>query len=213
MSQKKLGCIISLLLFAVSSAFFAQPKKDTLLFSKYSAQINFGSRILIWSVGFDRLEKISEKLKYSSQINFVGGIANDRFGIGKQTLYTPRFVGLSFQPFHLLVGKDLQFETGPSLGFSFYRLNGRKYPLDTTNNAYNSLRDRFELYYLLGGRYTLPKQQISFKFLVGIKYTTSMFNYNINRIFGCFESSILYTFRKKVYKKKYFNDLKNKEEK
>ncbi|MCA6437558.1 MAG: hypothetical protein ACK5QC_00945 [Bacteroidota bacterium] len=206
MNQKKLGFIISFLLLI--NIFSAQPKKDTVIFSKYRLQLNFGSRIELYSVGIERLGILNKKLNFSSQLNFNTGIFGTRLNAGSQTKYNPFFVAFNLQPFHLLVGKNLQFETGPSFGLNFYRFNGSKYPLDTSNYAYNTLRDRFELFYMLGARYTLPKQQVSFKFLVGVKYTTSMFKYNINRAFACFESSVLYTFRKKVYKKKYYNELK-----
>jgi hypothetical protein len=171
--------------------------------------LNFGSRTLLWSIGLERLNKINDKLNFSTQLNLMGGVERRTFRIGAQDLYNPLYIKFCIQPFHLLVGKNLQFETGPSFGFDFYRYKGKRYPIDTTNNSYNGLfRDRFELYYLLGGRYTLPKQQITFKLLIGVKYSTSLFNYNINRAFACFESSVLYTFRKKVYKKKYYNELK-----
>lgn len=207
MSQKKLEFIISLFLLAHITK--AQLQKDTTIISKYKIQLSFGSRTSLWALGIEKISSISKNIKFSSQINLNGGVQRHTLGIGKQGAYNPIFSKFCIQPFHLLIGKNLQFETGPSFGFSFFRYKNQKYPLDTTNNAYNSaFRDRLEVFYLTGLRYTFPKRQISMKLLIGAAYSTKIFNYNMSRFFGCFETGILYTFRKTVYKKKYYNENK-----
>lgn len=201
--KRKLEYITSIILLSLQ--LHSQLSKDTLIFSKYNFQLSAGSRLELISVGIERLGILKEGLSFGSQINLNGGTYNKY--IGKQTIYNPLFLGVNVQPFHLLIGNHLQFETGPSASLNIYRFKGQQYPIDTSNNAYNLLRDNLILIYNIGCRYTFPEQKISFKLLFGAHYSTSLFNYNINRFFANGEISVLYRFRKKIYKKEYYNKI------
>lgn len=123
------------------------------------------------SVGIERIKPLgkSTKWNYSSLISISGGNASSHFT--KATYYNPKHLSVCFQPFHLLYGKSLQFETGISTSIELYRYNGKPYLKDNDSTIAASYRDVVRLFYMAGLRYTFKKPQVSIKFIIGVQHT------------------------------------------
>lgn len=158
-----------LLAFAVSS-FISFSQKDSVKYLDYYISINSPiSRNFSWDIGVERIKILKKNISYSSMITLIGGKANSNFN--RESYYNPKFLSICIQPFHLLYGKSLKFETGISSSFQMYRYKGQQYPSADSAWFY---QDRLNVFLLFGIRYTLKKQQISFKFVFGPQYRINL---------------------------------------
>lgn len=158
-----------LLILLLNNALRAQ-RKDSTVFYDYYLCSNLLSRIgTIGDIGVERIKPIKNNMYYASQFSIY--LNRQSLNLAAVDKYRPKFAGFTVQPFHLLIGKSLQFETGPSVAFGFFRyINNAQYPIDTSNWAYNSaFFDRMFFIYTVGLRYTFKKQQLSIKFIFGPK--------------------------------------------
>lgn len=196
---------IKLLLFIVliNNALCAQRRDSTIFFDYYVCS-NLLSRIgAVGDIGVERIKLLKNNLHYASQ--FSVHLNKQSLNIKPVDKYYPKFFGFTVQPFHLLIGNRLQFETGPSVAFGFFRyLNNTKYPLDTSNFAYNTFHDRMLFMYTIGLRYTFKKPQLAVKFIIGPRGTvnlqrnqTTYFNFNP----GAGELGISWRLRKSIRRK------------
>lgn len=163
--MNKLKCKLIVILIISNKLLLAQGK-DTTFFYDYYISANLLSRIgQPFDVGIERIKPIKKNISYASQIAFYG--SKEFLGIKTENVWYPKYAGFFIQPFHLLMGKQLKFETGISAAFQLYGFSKYKYPIDTSNNAYNLYSDRYRILYTIGLRYVFKKPQISVKLILG----------------------------------------------
>lgn len=176
-------------------------KKDNILFYDYYLSANLISRIGVpFDIGIERIKNIKGNLFYASQISVTTNLQG--LYLAPQQFHIPAYYGVLVQPFHILIGGDLKFETGVSAAFLFFRYKGMQYPIDTVRitNSYNLLYDRMPISFTAGLRYTFKKSQISIKCIYGLRYlinlqrnAPSYFNFNP----GSAELGLNWRFRKR----------------
>lgn len=171
--------------------------RDSVAFSDYyilfDSPLSRNSKI---DIGIEKTWHMDKKISFASEISLTG-IKKNNFSA--ESKFNPQYFAFCLQPLHLLIGKRLRFETGVSTSFKFFRYKSFSYPLDTTNNAYNTFSDNIAVNYVIGLRYIFVKQQFALKFLIGPKYIIDL--HKNNQYFsssGVAELGLSWRLRKKI---------------
>lgn len=140
---------------------------DTNVCSGFYLSASIVSRIgHFFDVGFEKISHGHNNIYYSSMASLA--LNQEMTGLKSATVWHPKYFGVAVQPLHLLIGKSLKFETGPSIAYQYFSYNHKEYPIDTTNNGYNNAYfNRLKIFYSIGVRYWFRKPGIMLKVLCG----------------------------------------------
>lgn len=202
------------LIFCFSVFGLESQTKDSIKYFDYNLLLNGPiSRTHGWDIGVERIKLIKQNLSYAMQLSFRTGYYQSYVNPNKNT--NIKYISICFQPYHLIVGKRLKFETGISGNLQVYRDFGKQLP---SYKSFAMNQDLLILIYSIGLRYTFKKRQISIRLLLGPGYGISLqthYSQFIQSQTG--ELSFIWRMRKKVKAKlrkgKTFDLYENKFEK
>ncbi len=164
--MKFLSLKLTVLVIVINGYQLIAQQKDSIRFFDYYLLVNSPvSRNTKMDIGIERIKLLKNKWYCSTFFSITGGKINGNFNAS--TVYNPHFLSLCTQPFHLLYGKQLKFETGISTTFRLFRYKNKQY---STTDSLPFFYDELNIIYSIGIRYTLKKSQIGFKLLIGPKY-------------------------------------------